>query len=168
MTVDPSFATIAELAPEIESGALGPVELTERLLERIERLNGALHAFVGLTRERALAEAAAAQAEIASGAYRGPLHGVPYAAKDLFDVAGEVTAAGMSALAGNVAATDGAVVSRLAAAGMILIGKTHTVQLAADILGINHDLGTPHNPWHGTVWGQACIIALLATDRARM
>ena len=54
----------------------------------------------------------------------------------------------MSVTAGNVAATDGAVVRRLAAAGMILIGKTHTVQLAADILGINHDLGTPHNPWH--------------------
>ncbi len=66
MTSDASFATIAELAPEIESGALSPVALTERLLERIERLNGALHAFVKLTRERALAEAAAAQADIAS------------------------------------------------------------------------------------------------------
>ena len=148
MTSDASFATIAELAPEIRSGALRSVDLTERLIERIGRLNGALHAIVGLTRERALAEAAAAGAMIAAGDYLGPLHGIPYLAKDLFDVAGEVTAAGMSVPAGGVAAADGAVVRRLAAAGMILIGKTHTVQLAADILGINHDLGTPHNPWH--------------------
>ncbi len=148
MTSDASFATIAELAPEIRSGALRSVDLTERLIERIGRLNGALHAIVGLTRERALAEAAAADAMIAAGDYLGPLHGIPYLAKDLFDVAGEVTAAGMSVPAGGVAAADGAVVRRLAAAGMILIGKTHTVQLAADILGINHALGTPHNPWH--------------------
>ncbi len=148
MASDASFATIAELAPAIRSGALRSVDLTERLLDRIGRLNGALHAVVGLTRNRALAEAAAADAMIAAGDYLGPLHGIPYLAKDLFDVAGEVTAAGMSVTAGNVAATDSAVVRRLAAAGMILIGKTHTVQLAADILGINHDLGTPHNPWH--------------------
>ena len=150
MASDMSFATIAELAPAIRSGALRSVDLTEQLLDRIERLNGALHAIVGVTRERALAEAAAADAMIAAGDYLGPLHGIPYLAKDLFDVAGEVTAAGMSRLAGNVAATDGAVVRKLAAAGMILIGTTHTVQLAADILGINHDLGTPHNPWHET------------------
>ncbi len=104
MTFDTCFATIAELAPAIQSGALRSVDLTERLLDRIGRLNGALHAIVGLTRERALAEAAAADAMIGTGDYLGPLHGIPYLAKAQFDVAGEVTAAGMSVPAGSVAA----------------------------------------------------------------
>jgi aspartyl-tRNA(Asn)/glutamyl-tRNA(Gln) amidotransferase subunit A len=144
------FSTIAELGARIRSGARGPVALTEATLEGIGALDKTLHAFIGLTRDRALAEARAAEAQLRAGSDRGPLHGIPYAVKDLYDVAGQPTTAGTRLLAGNVAARDCAVVRRLSAAGMVLVGKTHTVQFAFGGVGINHDLGTPHNPWSPT------------------
>ncbi len=82
------FETIAELAAAFASGELGPVDYTTRLLARIEALDPALGAFVSLNRERALAEAQAAEDAITRGT-AGPLAGVPYAAKDIFDVAGD-------------------------------------------------------------------------------
>jgi aspartyl-tRNA(Asn)/glutamyl-tRNA(Gln) amidotransferase subunit A len=142
------YRTIAELAAAIRAGAVGPVRLAETLLERIEALNPPLHACIAVTGERALAEAHAAERALRGGQDRGPLHGIPYVAKDLFDVRGWPTTAGTRLLAGNVAARDAAVVRRLAAAGMVLLGKTHTVQFAFGGVGINHDHGTPHNPWH--------------------
>ncbi len=141
------FETIADLADAFASRRLSPVDYTTRLLARIETLDPALAAFVGLTRERALAEAAAAEAAIRRGEAAGPLAGVPYAAKDIFDVAGEATMAGTRLLAGNIAGEDCTVVRKLREAGMVLLGKTHTVQFASTIVGINHELGTPHNPW---------------------
>ena len=143
------FETIAELAAAFASRGLSPLDYTTRLLDRIETLDPALAAFVSLSRERALAEAEAAEAAISRGA-AGPLAGVPYAAKDIFDVAGEATMAGTRLLAGNIAEEDCTVVARLREAGMVLLGKTHTVQFAATIVGINHEQGTPHNPWHRT------------------
>jgi aspartyl-tRNA(Asn)/glutamyl-tRNA(Gln) amidotransferase subunit A len=143
-----AFATIAELAAQLRAGALGPVQLAERCLERIGTLDKRLHAFVALTPERALAEARAAETLLRGGHDLGPLHGIPYAVKDLYDVRGLPTQAGTRLLAGNVAAADCLAVRRLAAAGMVLVGKTHTVQFAFGAVGINHDLGTPHNPWH--------------------
>ena len=140
--------SIATLAERIRGGALSPVALTEQLFERITALDGSLHAFVELTGERALAEARAAEIAIAAGQYRGPLHGIPYAAKDLYDVKGHATRAGSHVLADNIAAQDATVVRRLAEAGMILLGKTHSVQFAFGGVGINHDMGTPHNPWN--------------------
>ncbi len=142
------FATITELAARIRAGALSPVELAERLLERIGALDKRLHAFIAVSRDRALAEARAAEAALRGGHDLGPLHGIPYAVKDLYDVRGLPTTAGTRLLAGNVAARDAAAVRRLAAAGMVLLGKTHTVQFAFGGVGINHDHGTPHNPWH--------------------
>jgi aspartyl-tRNA(Asn)/glutamyl-tRNA(Gln) amidotransferase subunit A len=143
-----AFLTITELAARIRAGALRPVELTEALLDRIGRLDGALHAFVAVARDRALAEARAAEIALRGGQDLGPLHGIPYAAKDLFDVKGLPTQAGTRLLATNIAAADCAAVRRLAGAGMVFLGKTHTVQFAFGGVGINHDLGTPHNPWH--------------------
>jgi aspartyl-tRNA(Asn)/glutamyl-tRNA(Gln) amidotransferase subunit A len=145
-----AFEPIAQLAAKIHAGALSPVALTEALLDRIATLNGRLHAFIALTRERALAEARAAELALRGGQDLGPLHGVPYAAKDLFDVRGVATTAGTRLLNGNVAREDAAAVRRLAGAGMILIGKTYTVQFAFGGVGVNHDQGTPHNPWHAT------------------
>jgi len=148
MASDASFATIAELAPAIQSGALRSVDLTERLLDRIGRLNGALHAIVGLTRERALAEAATADAMIGTGDYLGPLHGIPYLAKDLFDVAGEVTTAGSRAMSNAPAAErDSAVVARLRRAGAVIMGRTNMTEFAYSGIGINPHFGTPRNPW---------------------
>lgn len=148
MTETPlEFATITELATRIRAGALGPLQLAETCLERIAALDKRLHAFIAVTRDRALAEARAAETLLRGGHDLGPLHGVPYAVKDLYDVKGWPTTAGTRLLADNVAAQDSTAVRRLAAAGMVLVGKTHTVQFAFSGIGINHDHGTPHNPW---------------------
>lgn len=136
-----------QMSQLLHAGDLSPLELTRHALDRIAEHDERLHAFVHVTDERALAEAATAERELARGESRGPLHGIPYAAKDLFDVAGEVTGAGTHLLDDNVAVDDSTVVRRLRAAGMVLVGKTHTVQFAYGGVGINHDTGTPRNPW---------------------
>lgn len=142
------YQPIADLAQQIRERTLSPVALTEHFLARIEALDGRLGAFRMVTRERALAEAEAAEAVLRSGRTVGPLHGIPYALKDLFDVRGVPTTAGSNLLADNIAAEDAFVVARLAQAGMILLGKTVTVQFAFGGVGINHHHGTPRNPWH--------------------
>lgn len=147
MEIAPAFASIAALAEQVRTGPLGPVALAEATLARIAELDAKLHAFIAVARERALAEARAAEILLRGGHDLGPLHGIPYAVKDLYDVAGQATTGGTRLLAGNVAARDSAAVRRLAAAGMVLVGKTHTVQFAFGGVGINHDQGTPHNPW---------------------
>ena len=91
--IDLAYATIEEIAPRIAAGELSPVELTRAQLERIQRLNPTLKAYITLTADSALAEARAAEAAIAAGDYRGPLHGVPVAVKDLCYTAGVATAA---------------------------------------------------------------------------
>ncbi len=140
--------SIAELGRRLRTGELSPVTLTEALLGRIADLDGTLGAFQLVSADRALAAARAAEANLAAGHDLGPLHGIPYAVKDLFDVGGLPTTAGTHLLGDNIADTDAAVVARLARAGMILLGKTKTVQFAYGGAGINHDLGTPHNPWN--------------------
>jgi len=101
-------------------------------------------------RERALAQARAAQTALQAGVDLGPLQGIPWVAKDLFDVRGHPTTAGTRLLADAIAKADSASVRRLDQAGMVLLGKTNTVQLAYGGVGINNDHGTPHNPWHAT------------------
>lgn len=142
--------TISELARGLRHGAFSPVELTEHYLSRLEALDPTLHAFRLVTRERALSQARAAELALQAGQDVGPLHGIPYAAKDLFDVKGFPTTAGCNLLLENVATADAAVVRMLERAGMILLGKTNTVQFAYGGVGINHHHGTPHNPWHAT------------------
>jgi aspartyl-tRNA(Asn)/glutamyl-tRNA(Gln) amidotransferase subunit A len=138
---------VSELSELLRRREVSPVELVSRALDRIDDHDERCHAFVTVMRERALAEAEAAERELTAGAARGPLHGIPYAAKDLFDVEGEATGAGTRLLADNVGARDATVVRRLREAGMVLVGKTHTVQFAFGGVGINHDTGTPRNPW---------------------
>lgn len=142
------FEPITGLAARIRAGRLSPVTCAQALLGRISALDERLHSFIRVMPERALAEAQAAESALKSGADLGPLRGIPYAAKDLFDVKGVPTTAGARLLAGNVAREDCTVVRKLAAAGMVLLGKTYTVQFAYGAVGINHDQGTPHNPWH--------------------
>ncbi len=141
------FMPASSLAGQIRSGALSPVALCEHLLDRIRLLDPTLNAFRLVAADRALAAAEAAARQIGAGQYLGPLHGIPYAAKDLFDVAGLPTTAGSRALEGNVPVTDSTVSARLAQAGMVLLGKTNTVEFAFGSVGINHSHGTPHNPW---------------------
>lgn len=144
------WAKIADLAAALRTGEITPVTLAEAFLARIESLNTPVHAFTTVTADRALAEARAAEAQMRAGLDFGPLHGIPYAVKDLFDVRGSATTAGTHLLANNVAQQDCVAVRKLAVAGMTLLGKTHTVQFAFGGIGINHDQGTPHNPWCAT------------------
>ena len=143
-----AFESISRLSARMRAGQLSPVALVEELLGRISALDERLHSFIRVLPERALAQAHAAERALKSGADLGPLCGIPYAAKDLFDVKGVPTTAGTRLLADNIAAEDCAVVRKLSAAGMVLLGKTYTVQFAYGAVGINHDQGTPHNPWH--------------------
>src|SRR5215212_6869468 len=91
---DPAFLSIAELAPRIESGAMSPVALVDHMLERIGRLDPRYRSYALIDRDGARSAAEIAEREIGSGGYRGPLHGVPIAVKDLIDVAGLPTACG--------------------------------------------------------------------------
>lgn len=145
---DPAFAPVARIAEALSAGETSAVVLLEQTIARIKELDPALNAFVRLTEERAFSEAKAADDRRRKGTSRGPLDGVPYAVKDIFDVEGTPTMAGTRLLQDEVAERDCNAVQRLADAGMVLVGKTHTVQLAFHPLGTNPELGTPHNPWH--------------------
>ncbi len=142
--------TISALSRQIHDGALSPVDLMEHLLARVEALDGRLHSMRLVSRQRALAAAQAAELALRAGQDAGPLHGIPYAVKDLFDVQGLPTTAGSNLLLDNIASSDATVVRRLSQAGMVLLGKAQTVQFAFGAPGINHHHGTPHNPWHAT------------------
>src|SRR3954451_9704106 len=115
------FESIANVAAQFRSGELSPVMYVEALLGRIAALDKQLRSFIRVTPERALAQARAAESAWKSGAELGALHGIPYAAKDLFDVKGMPTMAGTHLLADNIAAQDATVVLQLAAAGMALL-----------------------------------------------
>jgi aspartyl-tRNA(Asn)/glutamyl-tRNA(Gln) amidotransferase subunit A len=141
------FRTLSSLAQGIEDGEFSSVDVTRCFIDRIESMNGELNAFRLPTPERALAAARAADRLLASGQRLGPLHGVPYAAKDLYDVQGLPTSAGARALEDNIATADSHTVASLSRAGMVLLGKTNTVQFAYGGVGVNHDHGTPVNPW---------------------
>jgi aspartyl-tRNA(Asn)/glutamyl-tRNA(Gln) amidotransferase subunit A len=162
---DLDFLTIADAARAIRSLALSPVALTEHLLERIRRIDRRYNAFLVTTAERALAEARAAEAEIAQGRVRGPLHGIPYALKDIIDVAGLPTTCHSKVMADNVASRTAFVARRLRDAGAILVGKLALHEFA--IGGPTADLPWPpaRNPWNpdhhpgGSSSGSAVAVA---------
>lgn len=126
----------------IRKRELSPVELTEAALARIDRVDPAVSAFAHTTPEQALAAARQAERELASGLDRGPLHGIPAGVKDLFDTVGVPTEGDCGAYAGRVPDEDAACVTRLREAGAVLLGKTHTHELA-------YGVTTPatRNPW---------------------
>jgi aspartyl-tRNA(Asn)/glutamyl-tRNA(Gln) amidotransferase subunit A len=144
------YQSITQLAALIRKGDITAVELVEHFNSRIDRLENTLNAYRLRCTERALDRAKIADRALAAGDDHGPLHGIPYAVKDLFDVNGLPTTAGARIFEQHVATEDAAVIRRLDQAGMILLGKTNTVQFAFSGVGINHDHGTPHNPWSKT------------------
>jgi aspartyl-tRNA(Asn)/glutamyl-tRNA(Gln) amidotransferase subunit A len=144
---DLHWQPIEVLSARIHDGTLSPVTLMAHFLDRAETLNPALNAFRLIPRERALEAAKASELALSSGADAGPLHGIPFAAKDIIDVAGLPTTAGSNGLLNNVPDRDATVVERLRRAGMVLMGKTNTVQFALGAPGVNRAQGTPHNPW---------------------
>jgi aspartyl-tRNA(Asn)/glutamyl-tRNA(Gln) amidotransferase subunit A len=141
------YLTLTELTGRYRDHSLSPVEVTRHLLERIQKLDPRLKSFLQLTPERALKEARQAEQSWLKRVDPGPLCGLPYAVKDLFDVQGVPTTAGTRLRNDVLARSDSWAVQRLARAGMVLIGKTQTVQFAYGGVGINHDQGTPLNPW---------------------
>ncbi|OGO50793.1 MAG: hypothetical protein A2148_03690 [Chloroflexi bacterium RBG_16_68_14] len=146
-TTDLCYLTLHELSSRIRTKALSPVEVTEAVLERIERLNPTLNAYLTVTAERALADARAAEGEIASGRYRGPLHGVPIGVKDLCATKGVRTTAASKILAGWVPDEDATVIQRLREAGAVIIGKLHLHEYAFGATGVNPHYGPARNPW---------------------
>jgi aspartyl-tRNA(Asn)/glutamyl-tRNA(Gln) amidotransferase subunit A len=142
-----AFASITALSAKIESGGLSPVDLVEEFLGRIHCHDQKLHAFVTVYADEARAAAKAAADAIASGHRIGPLHGIPIALKDLIDMEGRTTTGGSSVWGERVSPSTAVLAERLIAAGMIVIGKTHTVEFAMGGWGTNEHMGTSWNPW---------------------
>jgi aspartyl-tRNA(Asn)/glutamyl-tRNA(Gln) amidotransferase subunit A len=143
-----AIPTIAEAARLIAAKRLSPVELTRACLDRVQALDGRLHAFVHLTEERALNEARTAEAAIMRHGPKGPLHGVPIGLKDIVDTKGIPTTCQSRLLRDNIPDTDATCAEKLAAAGTVLMGKTTTHEFADG--GPSFDLPAPpaRNPWN--------------------
>ncbi|WP_428669498.1 amidase [Reyranella sp.] len=142
------YMTVADAAHAIATKELSPVELMQAHLARIEKLDPTLNAFIRLDGETALAAAKVAEAEATAGRLRGPLHGVPVGIKDIIDVAGLPTTCHSKILDGNLATADAVCVSKLRAAGAIVVGKLSTHEFAVG--GPSFDLPWPpaRNPWN--------------------
>src|SRR5881628_498561 len=141
--------SLAEAADRIRRRALSPVALAEAVLAQIDALSPTLNAFTTLVpREQVLAPARAAEREIAAGAYRGLLHGIPVSVKDLIDTAGLRTTYGSGMFRDHVPEKDGGVPERLRAAGAIITGKTATHELGQGMTTNNHFFGPTRNPWN--------------------
>jgi aspartyl-tRNA(Asn)/glutamyl-tRNA(Gln) amidotransferase subunit A len=162
---DPKPPSIRATAQALRRGEVTSEELTSGLLARIREHDGALNAFITVTEERALADARRADAELRDGHDRGPMHGVPYGLKDLYDTAGIRTTCHSKLLLDNVPASDSFVARRLAQAGGVLLGKLATHEFATG--GPSFDLPFPptRNPWNlahnpgGSSSGPAAAVA---------
>jgi len=150
-SVDPAFATVAELSAAFQRRALSPVDVVDALVKRIDTLNPKLHAYIDVYAADARLAAEAADKAIRSGHAAGPLHGVPVALKDLVDLEGRVTTGGSKVWAKRVSAVTATLARRFIGAGMIVLGKTHTVEFAMGGWGTNTHMGTPWNPWDAKV-----------------
>ena len=140
------FLSASELARRIESREVSPVEAAEAYFERIAEVDGRLNSYITVTRDQALEAARRAEAEIAAGNYRGPLHGVPVAVKDQFNTAGILTTGGSSILSDFVPGEDATVMAKLKEAGAVLLGKLNMSEFAMSEI-YRHPYGTPRNPW---------------------
>ncbi|MGE5083197.1 MAG: amidase [Acidobacteriota bacterium] len=173
-----AISTISELAPRLRSRQISPVELTRECLGRIDKLNSALNAFITVTAESALVEARAAEAEIARGEWRGPLHGIPIGLKDLIDTAGVRTTSASKLHATRVPIEDAEVVRRMRSAGAVILGKNNLHEFAYGGSSLISHFGEVHNPWDrgritgGSSGGSAAAVvagmgyAAIGTDTA--
>src|SRR5579864_5952709 len=157
--------TIIALAELLRTRQVSSAEATEAHLSRIERLNPTLNAYIAVTADQARAAAKAADAAIARGEYRGPLHGVPVGIKDLLDLAGVPTTMGSKILRDNVAAQDATAVRKLKEAGAVILGKHNLHEFAFGITSENPHYGAVRNPWNtdrvpgGSSGGTAAAVA---------
>ena len=140
------FLSASELGRLIESGQVSPLQAAEAYFNRIAEVDGKLNSYITVTRDHALEAARQAEAEIAAGKYRGPLHGVPVAVKDQFNTAGILTTGGSAILSDFVPDEDATVMARLKEAGAVLLGKLNMSEFAMSEI-YHHPYGTPRNPW---------------------
>lgn len=159
------FTSIDSVSRSLHDRRVSPVELTQSCLDRISRFDSRIHAFISVDANGALEQARIAEAEIASGNWRGPLHGVPIAVKDLIDVAGLKTTAASRVLENRIASQDADVVRRLKQAGAVIIGKTNLHEFAFGGSGIISAYGPVANAWDlqrttgGSSSGSAAAVA---------
>jgi aspartyl-tRNA(Asn)/glutamyl-tRNA(Gln) amidotransferase subunit A len=144
MSAEPDLRQIQDVGRLIKDGRLSPVELVRGCLAQIES-RPEINAFITLSRDRAMAEARALESEIRAGRYRGPLHGIPIAVKDLIDVAGTPTTSG-SAVPARQPVADAPSIARLRAAGAIIIGKTNLHEFAFGTTSEESAFGPVRNP----------------------
>jgi len=160
-----AFVSATKAAKEIREGKTTSTKLTAHILERIERLNPGINAIVTLAREEALAAAKKADEALSKGEIMGPLHGVPITIKDCFEVAGVRTTAGNPSFSDHIPDRDATAVSRLRAAGAVILGKTNVPIMAGDWQSYNKIFGTTNNPWDpertpgGSTGGGAAAVA---------
>jgi aspartyl-tRNA(Asn)/glutamyl-tRNA(Gln) amidotransferase subunit A len=157
--------SLREAAELVRTKKVSPVELTKACLARIEVLNPALNCFITITADSALERARAAETEVMGGKWRGPLHGIPIALKDLFDTAGVKTTAGSGVFKDRIPTEDAEVVRRLKNAGAVLLGKTNMQEFAFGGSSLVSYFGAVHNPWEpnhiagGSSGGSAAAVA---------
>ncbi len=144
------YQTIQQVASKIAAGTLSPVALTRAMLERMECIDPLVKSYATVMREHALAAAATAEAEIRAGRYRGPLHGVPIAVKDLCYTSGVRTMGGTPVRKDFVPSFDATVVAKLAQAGAVLLGKLNLTEGA--MAGYHPSFDVPMNPWDRSRW----------------
>jgi aspartyl-tRNA(Asn)/glutamyl-tRNA(Gln) amidotransferase subunit A len=151
---------LRQVASALKEKRVSPIELTRAALERIAQQQPKINAFVCLTEERAMAAARKAESEIQAGQWRGELHGVPIAVKDLYDIAGLPTTASSRVRHDHLATSDSACVERLEQAGAVIVGKTHTHEFAYG--AVTPKSGNPWNPEHipgGSSGGSGAAVA---------
>jgi len=159
------FISISDLGQRLRRREISPVEVTQGCLARIEKTNPGLNAFITVMGESALAEAQRAEAEILRGEWRGPLHGVPVALKDLIDTAGVRTTAASALYKDRVPNEDAEVVRRLRLAGAVIVGKNNLHEFAYGGSSLVSYFGDVHNPWEvgriagGSSGGSAAAVA---------
>jgi aspartyl-tRNA(Asn)/glutamyl-tRNA(Gln) amidotransferase subunit A len=140
--------SLTELGRMLRAGKVSSVEITEATLARIGRIDPSVHAFIRVTPERALQDAVRADAELAKGQDRGPLHGIPFGMKDIYDTAGITTTCHSRLLIDNVPKADSAVAERFAQAGAVLLGKLATNEFAFGGPGFDLPFPVALNPWN--------------------
>ncbi len=145
--------SIAEIAELIKSKQLSPVEITTDLLERIDQLDCHLKSYATIMRDDAIAAAKKSEAEIVSGVYRGPIHGIPIAVKDLCFTMGVRTMGGTKTLANHIPNFDATVVTKLKSAGAVLLGNLNLTEGAMG--GYSPEFDIPLNPWNTERWSGA-------------
>jgi aspartyl-tRNA(Asn)/glutamyl-tRNA(Gln) amidotransferase subunit A len=146
MTI-PAHASLEELGRQLNQGVFSALELADVYLDRIARADGVMHAYVSVDPESVRMQAQAADLRRRAGHALGPLDGLPIALKDLCEIEGHPASCGSAAWRDRRGAVTSTVVRRLRAAGMVILGHTHMVELAFGGWGTNTSLGTPRNPW---------------------